>query len=481
MRLVIASLPIAWLVIALGIIKVRAYIAAIVAFILAVTLAAVGFDCSFAQLSEYSLSGLHFAIFPICFIILAALFTYRLCECSGAMLVIRNALGNVSKDARVITLLVAWGFGNFMEGIAGFGSSVAIPAAVMAGLGISPLRAVIACLIANSVSTAFGSVGVSAMALAKASEIDRLQLAFAGFLEMSVGFLLVPFMLVVAVSGFRALRGVWWLCLAAGVSFFVPCMLISRLVGPELPNVIGAIFSIVTIGMCAKKVKICDDYRLQGSEKEVAQTFSFYHIFRAASPFLFVVISLSIYAFLPSAAQNLLTPGLVILVAAALGGTFQRISFTSQLNAFMTTFWKNLPTYLTISAALMMARVMDESGMIAVLAKTLVRITGRAYVICAPFVGALGGFVTGSGTSSNLIFGALQAQAAESLGLSQAFVTASNMFGAGIGKMICPQSLAIGLAAVGLVGEEATLLKSVLGYLAVLLVIAALSTCLFTL
>lgn len=480
LKLVLAAIPIIWLVVALGILKLRAYKAALIGLGLALLIAPLAFHFPVRSMAVAALSGLRFALVPICFIILAALFTYRLCKRSGALLVIRSVLGGVSPDARVMTLLVAWGFGNFMEGIAGFGTSVAIPAAVMAGIGIPPLRAVVACLISNSVSTAFGSVGVSAMALAKASGMDLLSLSFGGFLNISIGFIAVPLLIVIAVSGVRALKGVWWLCLAASVSFIVPCFLISRFVGPELPDAVGSIFSMITIIALAKRVKLISAYKLP-APKRAEREFSAYHIFRAACPFIFVVASLVGYAFLVPAAKNLLTPGVVILVASSLGGAFQSMDLRDQFETLKAAFSKNAFTYLTICAVLMMARVMDDSGMISVIAKALVDGTGRAYIACAPFVGALGGFVTGSGTSSNLIFGALQYQAASSLEVSHSLVTAANMFGGGIGKMIAPQSIAIGLAAVGLVGEEAKILKLVLVYFVLLLVIAAGTTVAFTL
>lgn len=484
MKLLFAALPIVWLVFALGVLKLRAWKASLVGLLIALVVAPFGFGFQAEMMAKVALSGFCFALSPICLIILAALFTYLLCKRSGALLVIRSVLGNVSKDARVMTLFLAWGFGNFMEGIAGFGTSVAIPAAIMAGIGIPPLRAILACLIANSISTAYGSAGVVMMALAKVSELPPAKLAFCGVLEMSVGMLVVPLLIVAAVSGFRALKGVWWLCLVAGIFFMLPCLLISLFLGPELPGLIGSIASMAGIVLSARWVKKDDDFIIKASV-QAERKFSSYHIFRAISPFLLVVALLSGYAFLGPAVKSWVSPGLVILAGAIIGGIFQRMWFKDQLLTLWAAFERNVPTYLTICFVLMMARVMDNSGMIKAIAEMLVRGTGRAYVLVSPLVGALGGFITGSGTSSNLIFGALQAQAASSLSLNETLVTAANLFGGGIGKMICPQSLAIGLAAVGLSGEEPKLLKSVLGYFVGILLLASFSTafcyCLLTL
>ena len=482
--LILAALPIIWLVVALGVLRVRAHIAALVGFVIAFTGASVipflfsafGNTEPMRKVVRAAVSGVGFAISPICLIILAALFTYRICKRSGALTVIRSRLVAVSTDTRVITLLIGWGFGNFMEGIAGFGTSVAIPAAVMAGCGVDPLRSVVACLIANSVSTAFGSVGVPAMALAKAADMSLLELSFDGFLEMSGGFIIAPFLVVAAVSGVRALKSVWWLCLAAGLSFVVPCLVVARFVGPELPDVVGAIASMFTIAVLGRRVRADARYALKGAEA-VSGGYPAGVVLRAACPFLLVVLLLGGYALLPASVKDRLPAGVVVFIAAVLGGFVQRMSPRQQLEALKAAFFKNAKTYLTICLVLAMARVMDFSGAISVLAEALVAATGRAYVFFAPLVGALGGFITGSGTSSNVIFGALQAKAAaaSALGVKPAVVVAANMFGGGIGKMLCPQSIAIGLAAVGLAGQEHVLLTKTIGWFFVILVLASVS------
>lgn len=478
-RILICSLPIVWLIVALGVLKIKTWVAALVGLACTVALALFFFSDALSPLAMLGAigTGVGFAVCPICLVILGALFTYRICKRSGALLVIRSVLGDVSDDSRVMALLIAWGFGNFMEGVAGFGTSVAIPAAVMAGIGVKPLRAVTACLIANATSTAFGSVGVPAIALAKAAHLSVAQdvflhlISFDAFVEMAPGFLLVPFLVVAAVSGWRALKGSWWLCLAAGVSFLVPCLLVARFVGPELPDAVGSIASMATVIALNRFVKKDPRFTLEAPPRG-ERSLTAYHVFRASCPFLFVVIFLTFYAFMLPEVKACLTPGVIILFAASLGGFLQHMDLTDQRKALWTALSKNWRTYLTICAVLAMARVMDKSGMIAVLADALVRGTGASYAFVAPAVGAIGGFITGSGTNSNILFGALQANAACSLKINHAVFAAANMFGGGIGKMLAPQSIAIGLAAVGAVGSEARLLRSMLGWFMSMLVLA---------
>lgn len=476
LMLFLCALPIVWVIVALSVLRLRTWMAALGGLAVAVVIAQVWYAeaLPLGRMTDAIVSGVRFAMCPIGLVILGALFTYRICKRSGALLVIRSVLGDVSDDSRVMALLIAWGFGNFMEGVAGFGTSVAIPAAVMAGIGVDPLRAVIACLIANATSTAFGSVGVPALALAKAAHLSLLELSFDAFVEMAAGFLVVPFLVVAAVSGWRALKGTWWLCLAAGVSFVIPCLLVARYVGPELPDVIASFASMATIVLLNRFVKRDPAFRLEAPPR-ARRSFCAYHVFRASCPFLFVVLFLGFYAFMIPEVKACLTPGVVILFAASLGGFFQRMDFDDQRKAFWTALSKNWRTYLTICAVLAMARVMDKSGMITVLADALVKGTGHAYAYVAPAVGALGGFLTGSGTNSNILFGALQAKAAGSLSANPAVFAAANMFGGGIGKMLAPQSIAIGLAAVAAVGNESKLLKSMLGWFFGVLLMACLT------
>ena len=473
--LTLSALPLVWLVVALTLLRMPAWKAAIVAFVIAVAGAFAGFGDSVtvAKLAGAAGSGIRFALCPIAFVIIAALFTYRVCKRSGAMLVIRATLANVSSDARVMTLLIAWGFGNFMEGIAGFGTSVAIPAAIMAGVGLDPVRSVICCLICNATSTAYGSVGVPTLALAKSAGLDLMEISFSGFFVMAAAFLVTPFLLTAAACGWRALKGTWWLCLAAAVSFVTPCLLAARFLGPELPDVIGAICSMVTVVLLARFVKEEEKYSTQSNFAE--RRISGLHLLHAACPFLLVVAFLAFYALLMPSVKEYLTPGLVILVAASFGAFIQGLDLRAQWDAFRTVVYKNRRTLATIVAILMTARVMDACGMISCLAAALVKATGGAYAYIAPLPGVLGGFMTGSGTSSNIIFGPLQRDAALALHVRESIFAAANMFGGGIGKMLAPASVLIGLSAVERPDCTSEVMRRVLGWFAAMTALACLS------
>ena len=474
--LIWSSLPILVLIIALAVVKVKAWKAALAALAVAVVASRCGFAdaLSASGLLAAAGGGVRFALCPIALVILAALFTYRICKRSGAMLVIRATLANVSPDVRVMTLLIAWGFGNFMEGIAGFGTSVAIPAAIMAGVGLDPVRSVVCCLICNATSTAYGSVGVPTLALAKAAGFDLMEISFSGFLVMSVGFLITPFFIVLAAGGWRSLKGVWWLCLAAAVSFVVPCLLTARFVGPELPDVVGAIASMATVVALSRFVRT--EARFTPQAKFTVRHISNMHLLHAACPFLLVVAFLGFYAFLEPGVKAYLTPGVIIFVAASFGGFIQGMGVQAQLDALKKVVVKNRAAIATIVLILAMARIMDVSGMIACLASALVGATGRAYAFIAPLPGVLGGFMTGSGTSANIIFGPLQRDAAAALHCREAVFAAANMFGGGIGKMLAPASIAIGLTAVECTGREPEVIRRALGWCLTLLALAGLAS-----
>ena len=469
----LSLLPLALLVVALGVLRMTAWKAALGALAVAVATVALAYGETLPPdgILRVGAEGVRFALCPIALVIVGALFAHGLCRRSGALLVIRGVLGNVSADSRVLVLIVAWGFGNFIEGIAGFGTSAAIPAAVLVGCGLDPLRSVLVCLICNATATSYGSVGVGVLALAKGANLPAADVGMAASVVLAVGFLVTPFLMVAAMDGVRALRGVWWLCLAAGLSFVIPCTAAAFFLGPELPDIVGASVSMATIMALGGRVRPDSRFATHGG---TPRRFTPYHVLHASSPFALVMAFLALYAFLPPAAKNRITPGAVILVAAMLGGFVQGVGLRAQLATLGAVLRKNAWTILTICAVLAMARIMDGAGMMATLACAITSCTGRAYAFLAPVVGAMGGFITGSGTSANVLFGSLQVNTAHALGLADTVLAGANIFGAGVGKMVCPQSLAIGAAAVGLVGSEGDILKRTLAWFIGLLAFACL-------
>lgn len=195
-----------------------------------------------------ALEGFAAALWPIILVIVAAIFTYNLTLKTGAMDVIKGMLTGVSADRRVLTLLIGWCFGGFLEGMAGFGTAIAIPAGILVGLGMDPVAACLSCMLANAFPTAFGSVGIPTVTLSNVTGLDVMSLSFTTVVQMLPFMILVPFlMVIVGGGGFRALKGVAGITLAAGVSFVVPELLVSYFIGPELTVIVGSVVSLACV------------------------------------------------------------------------------------------------------------------------------------------------------------------------------------------------------------------------------------------
>jgi len=500
LELLTALLPICFLVLALGVLKMQGYKACLISLGLAAVLAGIFWNFPLPNILTAAAEGILSALWPVCIAIIAALFTYHLTEKTGAMEKIRRLLCGVSADKRVIALLIGWGFGNFMEGVAGFGTAVAIPAAIMVGVGLDPLSSVVACLVVNSTPTVFGSVGVPAITLASVTNLLPIFVSDAAVTLQLVLTILSPFFFV-AICGksIKALRGIFPLVLLSSVSFALPWFLAGKFLGPELPNILGSVCSMGSMVFASRFVKdLAGKYQMAESDIS-GEKLSKKEILLAALPYLLVFAFLVLCSNLFPPIHNIVasvkssvsvycgedpavitfswlnTAGVMILLAGIIGGVFQKASPKTMVLVMKDTLVRYGKTVLTICAVMAMAKIMSYSGMIALLAKTLVAVSGEAYPLLAPVIGALGGFITGSGTSSNVLFGPLQTEAAAVLGLAPRFMAAANVMGAGIGKMICPQGIAIGVSASGGKISESMILKAVFGYFLFYLLAASIS------
>lgn len=511
LKFILAMLPIIWLIVALSGLKMAGHKACVIALGITVVLAMGYWKLNAACTATAALEGILNALWPICLVIVAALFTYNLTLKTGAMELIKKMLAGVSKDKRVLALIIGWGFGNFMEGMAGFGTAVAIPASMLAGIGLDPLSAVIGCLVVNSTPTAFGSVGVPTVTLASVTGLDAVPLAFHVALIQCVLTFISPFLMVcICGRGIKALKGMIPTTIVAALSFTVPWFLAAKLLGPELPNIIGSICSMVCVIIAArifnKKTDVRysievegrkeDSYAMEAEENSTKNELSLSEGIRAWSPFILIFLLLMLTSTICPPIHNAIagiksdvivyagehgntlsfswinTPGIMIFIAAIIGGIVQKASALDMLKVLGETLKKYWKTILTICAVMATAKIMGYSGMISDIAELLVVVTGSFYPFIAPLIGALGAFVTGSGTSTCVLFGNLQSQTAASLGFSESWMAAANVLGAGIGKMICPQSIAIGAGAINMVGAESKILSSVVKYFLLYVVIA---------
>lgn len=467
MTVTVSIAPIATLLVALVVFRLKAWQAALAALL--VSIAAVLFMFS-ESLPPYRIPGVMadgflFALSPICFVVVAALFTYAVTLESGAMNVIRSGLSSVSDDRRVLALLIVWGFGNFMEGMAGFGTAVAIPAALLVGLGFEPVKSVVMCLVANTTPTAFGSVGVPLVTLAEVSGVDQVSLTWITVVLQLLVTATGPLLILLSYGGIRALGGMWRMILLSQAAFLVPWVLSARFLGCELPDIVGGLGVMLAIVLSSR--------RRFSSEALMRQLYAW-------APFGFVVAVLSVNALMPAEVKNWTTPGALVLTAAFIGGKVQKIPLKRLVALFFRTAVNYRAALATICCVLMLARIMAEAGMISAIADFLVAATGSAYPAVSTLVGTLGGFVTGSGTSSCVLFGRLQADVARELCIEPRILAAANVMGAGIGKMICPQSIAIGAAAASLAKSEGVILRKAFVWCLVNVVLATVSVLVFT-
>lgn len=477
--------PILWLIFALTILKMPTFKAAFGSLIVAGLLAMFVWKLPFMEVSTAALEGILMAIWPIVVVIIAAVFTYNLSIRTGGIDVIKSMITSVSNDKRILVLLIAWCFGGFMEGMAGFGTAIAIPAGMLLTLGFDPIFSCLVCLIANGAPTPFGSIGIPTVTLANLVGLENAQLSFMTSLQLAPFMLIIPFLIVIVTGkGPKALKGIFGLTLASGLSFVIPQLIVSYFVGAELAVVVGSVCSLVVTILLAKHKETNPAYAMKVEKKEI----DFKSALKGCSPFIFIFIFLlstsklvtPINTFLAQFASTITvysgpdpnpmtftwinTAGVWIFISALLGGLIQKASFNDFKEVFLATLKQMKETIITMLCVLGCAKIMGYAGMIASIASFAIAVTGSFYPFFAPWIGALGTFVTGSGTSSGVLFGAVQQNAALSLNADPYWIVALNSLGVAAGKMLSPQSIAIALSSVDGKGKDSLLLSKILPY-----------------
>ena len=493
--------PILWMILALIGFKWAGYKASIVAMLLAAVLSVTVWKLPLIDTATAALEGFAMAAWPIILVIIAAVFTYNLTLRTGKMEVIKRMITSVSSDKRILVILIGWCFGGFMEGMAGFGTAIAIPAGMLAGLGFPPLLACLVCLVANGTPTPFGSIGIPTVTLANLVGLDNAAMAFTETLQLAPLMLLSPFIMVMITGkGFKALKGVSLITLISGLSFVLPQLAVTYFVGSELAVVVGSICSLlVTIAAAMlheRRSSAPTEYRMEMPKSDHSLTVK--EALVAWSPFILVFVFLLSTSKLIAPVNTFLnqfstavpiytgegaapytftwinTPGIWIFLSAFIGGFIQRATPKEMLYVLKATLVQMSKTMVTMLCVLATAKIMGYSGMITSIANMFVLTLGSLYPLAAPLIGALGTFVTGSGTSSSVLFGNVQLQAANAIGANAYWMVALNSLGVAAGKMLAPQSIAIGLVSVNESGKDGELLKKVLPYTVLYLVIMAL-------
>ncbi|HET6440501.1 MAG TPA: lactate permease LctP family transporter [Anaeromyxobacter sp.] len=497
-----AAIPIAFLFWALAVRRMKGHHTALYAAAAGVGVAVAGFRMPVGLALGATGLGMLYGLWPVAWIVLTAVFLYNLSVRTGQFEVIKNSLASITEDRRLQALLIAFSFGAFLEGAAGFGTPVAISAAMLVGLGFDPLYAAGLCLIANTAPVAFGAIGIPVIVAGQVSGIDAFSISQMVGRTLPVVSLLIPFYLVILMAGRRRGLEVWPAALVSGGSFAVAQFLCANLLGPMLPDIIASITSIVCLTLFLRAWRPARVWRFRGeaeSEGKERLRFTGGQVLRAWTPFIVLSLFVGAWGVKPvqQALDHLLLarwslPGLdgvVIRDGAALPAVFKlnvlgaagtSILFTALVSLPVLgatpalaarTFLQTIRTLrfpvLTISLVLGFAYIMNYSGMANALANAFSE-TGRAFPLLAPFLGWLGVLMTGSDTSANALFGKLQQVTASKLGIDPVIAVAANTSGGVCGKMISPQSLAVATASVGLVGKESEIFRFTLKHSIVL-------------
>lgn len=490
MLFAIAMIPVLWLIVSLGVLKMPAHKTCSFTVILTLAIAIICWRMKFIDGITATVEGMAIALWPILLVIVAALFTYNLAVETKTMDVIKKMLSSITTDKRIQVLILAWGFGGFLEAVAGYGTAVAIPASILASLGFNPLFAAVICLLANTVPTAFGALGIPVTTLATVTGLEVVHLSYVTSIQLAGFIVLIPFLLVILTEkSIKALKGVVGITLVSGITFAVSQIFIAKYLGADLPALVASICSMACTILMAKamnKEKVETKEDKIGLKEGVLAWLPYIllcGLILIASPLVPSINSLlakassNIHIYTGDATSTtafswINTPGMMILIATFIAGLIQKLKFTYMLDVLKRTIIQLKTSFITIMSIVAISKIMSHSGMTSSISFGLCAITGSFYPLIAPLLGAIGTFVTGSDTSANILFGALQTEAAKSLSIDPYWIAAANTAGATAGKMISPQSIAIATSATGLIGSEgkilSTTVKYCLGYVIIL-------------
>jgi lactate permease len=523
---IFAVLPLVTLFVLLGGVKMKAQWASLIALGVAIVVALAVYGMPFGQTALSATEGAAFGLFPIMWIVVTAIWVYNMTVETGHFAVLRRSFGAISEDQRVQAVIVAFCFGALMEALAGFGTPVAITSVMMIALGFKPIKAASIALVANTAPVAFGAIAVPITTLSEVTGLDKGDLGAMVGRQTPFLALIVPLILIGMVDGRRGIRQAWPVAVVGGLAFAIAQFACSNYISVELTDIVaslvatGAIVALLRIWTPGETIKAEINGRLErpavagGSvhdpamEREIARRDdtkkdSPSDVFKAYAPYLIIIAVFSIAQiaaikdwmaespwtttfewpgldvrspdgealssmtynlnWLPAAGTLMLISGLITM--AVIGLTPGRA-----LKVAGATLDQLKWAILTVTAVLALAYVMNQSGQTITLGLWVAG-AGGIFAFFSAAIGWLGVAVTGSDTSSNALFGALQVTAAQDADLSPTLMAAANSSGGVLGKMISPQNLAIGAAAVGLAGKEGDLFRKVLGWSLVLILL----------
>lgn len=509
----VASLPVIlifWLLIK----KMKGYKASLLTVLLAIILAVAVYAMPVRLALASVLHGALYGLFPICWIIISAVFLFNITVKSGQFEIIKSFMASVTPDRRLQALLIAFSFGAFLEGAAGFGAPVAISAAMLVGLGFNPLYAAGICLIANTAPVAFGSVGTPIIMASRVSDIPELAISQMVGRTLPLLSVVLPLYLVVLMAGFKKSMEIWPAIMVSGLSFAVFQWFAANYLGPMLPDVLAGIASIVCLMILLKYWKPQSIWKFAEEPPQTIDTTLHYspgQILKAWSPFILMTLFIVCWGLQPvKDALNglgmikfdipglqdailksdgtplvikpfdfnyLSAPGTAVLLATLISIPLIGLSYREGWIQFLATLKQLFFPILTVASVVGFAFIANYSGMSVTMAMALAS-TGSLFPFFSPILGWLGVFLTGSDTSSNALFCKLQSSSAEAIGIDPVITVSANASGGVTGKMISPQSIAIGAAAVGLIGKESELFRFTVKHSFIMLFIICILTCL---
>jgi lactate permease len=526
-----AVLPLLTLFVLLGGVKLKAQWAAVASLAVSIIVAIAVYSMPVGQTLDAGVEGAVFGLFPIMWIVVNAIWIYNMTVDSGHFAVLRRSFASVSDDQRIQAILIAFCFGALMEALAGFGTPVAISAVMLIALGFKPVKAATLALVANTAPVAFGAIAVPITTLSEVSSLPKDDLGAMVGRQTPFLALIVPLILVGMVDGKRGIRAVWPAAAVGGVAFAIGQFACSNYLSVELTDIVASLVSAASIVALLRVWRPGEMLAapggprpaMAGGESDVDQrrftkeaerragatpdgqpvrdTRS--DVAKAYAPYLIIIAVFALAQiswlpfkdFLDHRTKEFSWPGLDVLNGngeaptsqtfkfnwANAAGTLMLVSGLLTMVVLRESVGRAARTYLrtldqlkwaivTVAAVLALAYVMNLSGQTITIGQWLAG-AGSAFAFLSPLLGWFGVAVTGSDTSSNALFGALQVSAANKADLSATLMAAGNSSGGVLGKMISPQNLAIGAAAVGMAGQEGDIFRKVLGWSLVLILV----------
>ena len=500
----VAAVPLLLLFVLLGVLRVTAWAASLISLAVAIAVAVLVYGMPIGQTLLAGTEGAAFGFFPILWIVINAIWVYQQTVETGHFDVLRRSFSRVSDDQRIQAVLIAFSFGALLEALAGFGTPVAVTSVMLMALGFKPMKAAVLALVANTAPVAFGAMATPILTLAKVTELPSDTLGAMVGRQTPILAVFVPLVLVAIVDGWRGIRETWPAAVVCGLVFGVAQYATSNFISVPLADVVASLLSAAAVVLLVRVWRPARPYTepavvAGGAADEPTPEFaqrvehpdSRSDVVKAYAPYaiiiaVFVICQITAVKKLLDKATvkfqwpgldivspkgkpvalteftlNLLTtPGTQMLIAGILTAIALKLSVPRAVKAYGTTLHQLRWAIVTVMAVLALAFVMNLSGQTITLG-TWMAAAGGAFALLSPILGWLGVAVTGSDTSANSLFGALQVTAANQAGLSDVLMAASNSSGGVLGKMVSPQNLAIAAAAVGMNGKEGDIFRRV--------------------